>query len=131
MSQTNYLAAACRILIAVLFIYSGFSKIMSPEATQGYIAYVGMPLPLLAYLVAIVIELGGGILLLVGYQTRVVGLVIAVFTLATALIFHNKLADPDQAMQFLKNIAIAGGLLQVAAFGAGSLSLDARRLRTA
>jgi len=131
MSQTNYIAAVGRLLLAVLFIFSGLGKIMAPAATQGYIASVGLPLPLLSYLLAVVVELGGGILLVVGYQTRIVSLVIAAFTLATALVFHNNFADQNQMIHFLKNISIAGGLLQVAAFGAGALSLDARRLRIA
>ncbi|MEX2693014.1 DoxX family protein [Rhizobium mongolense] len=131
MFQTNYFAAVGRLLLAIMFILSGFGKIAAPEATQGYIASVGLPLPLLSYLLAIVVEVGGGILLIVGYQARIVSLVIAAFTLATALFFHNNFADQNQMIHFLKNIAIIGGLLQVAAFGAGALSLDARRLRTA
>ncbi|NRP90725.1 Inner membrane protein YqjF [Ensifer adhaerens] len=127
MSQTNYIAAAGRLLIAIMFISSGFGKIMAPEATQGYIASVGLPLPMLSYLLAIVVEIGGGLLLVVGYQTRIVGLVVAAFTLATAVFFHNNFADQNQMIHFMKNIAIIGGLLQVVAFGAGAFSLDARR----
>ena len=129
MSQTNLLAAVGRLLIAIIFILSGFGKIAAPAATQGYIAAVGLPLPLLAYLLAIVVELGGGILLLVGYQTRIVSLIVAVFTLATAVFFHSNFADQNQMIHFLKNVAIAGGLLQVAAFGAGSFSIDGLRAR--
>jgi putative oxidoreductase len=131
MSHTSLHATAGRFLIAVMFVLSGIGKIMAPEATQGYIASVGLPLPLLSYLLAIIVELGGGILLLVGYQTRTVSLLIAVFTLATAVFFHANFADQNEMIHFLKNIAIAGGLLQVAAFGAGSISLDAGRLRAA
>ena len=127
MPQTKYIAALGRLLIAIMFIFSGFGKIMAPEATQGYIASVGLPVPLLSYLLAIVVEIGGGILLVVGYQTRIVSLVVAAFTLATAVFFHNNFADQNQMIHFMKNIAIAGGLLQVAAFGAGAFSLDARR----
>ncbi|WP_421423184.1 DoxX family protein [Agrobacterium rosae] len=131
MPNSNYLAATGRLLLAVMFIFSGLGKLMAPEATQGYIASVGLPLPLLSYLLAVAVELGGGIFLVIGYQTRIVSLVIAAFTLATALIFHNDFTDQNQMIHFLKNISIVGGLLQVAAFGAGSLSLDARRLRSA
>ena len=127
MPQTNYIAAAGRLLIAIMFIFSGFGKIMAPEATQGYIASVGLPLPLLSYLLAIVVEIGGGVLLVIGYQTRIVSLAVAAFTLATALFFHNNFADQNQMIHFMKNIAIIGGLFQVAAFGAGAFSLDARR----
>jgi putative oxidoreductase len=125
------LAAAGRILIAALFLLSGVGKIAAPAMTQGYIASVGLPAPLLAYLTAILIEVGGGLLLIVGFQTRIVALILAVFTLAAALAFHNKFADTNQMIHFLKDVAITGGLLQVAAFGPGSVSLDARRLNLA
>jgi putative oxidoreductase len=131
MSQTNSIAAVGRLLLAIVFILSGLGKIASPEATQGYIASAGLPLPLLSYLIAIVIELGGGVLLVFGYRTRIVALALAAFTVSTALVFHNDFADQNQMIHFLKNISIAGGLLQAVAFGAGSLSLDARRQRAA
>jgi putative oxidoreductase len=131
MPQTNTIAALGRLLLALLFIFSGLGKIMAPEGTQGYIASVGLPLPMLSYLLAIVVEIGGGILLVLGFQTRIVSLVLAAFTLATALVFHNNFGDQNQMIHFLKNISIVGGLLQVTAFGAGSFSLDARRLRGA
>ena len=124
------IAAAGRVLLAVLFLFSGFGKIMAPEGTQAYIAAAGLPFPLLGYLVAIVVELGGGILLLLGYRARIVAWVMAAFTVLAALCFHNHFADQNQLIHFLKNISIAGGLLQVAAFGAGGLSIDARAGRT-
>ncbi|MFG1351552.1 DoxX family protein [Xanthobacter autotrophicus] len=130
MSQTNLLAAVGRLLIALIFIASGLGKIAAPGATQGYIAAVGLPLPMVSYLIAVLVELAGGILILIGYQVRITGLVLAAFTLATAVIFHTNFADQNQMIHFLKNVAIAGGLLQVAAFGAGALSLDGRRLRS-
>ncbi len=99
--------------------------------TQGYIASAGLPAPLLGYLIAIIVEVGGGLLLLIGYQTRVVALILAAFTVVAALAFHHDFADQSQMIHFLKNIAVTGGLLQVAAFGAGALSLDVRRLRAA
>ncbi|MDH6266011.1 putative oxidoreductase [Rhizobium sp. SG_E_25_P2] len=131
MSQTNLIAVAGRLLLAIVFILSGMGKIAAPEATQGFIASVGLPLPLLSFLIAVVVEVGGGILLVIGFQTRLVSLALAAFTFATAIVFHNDFADQNQMIHFLKNISIMGGLLQVAAFGAGSLSVDARRLRTA
>jgi putative oxidoreductase len=130
-NQSTALAATGRILIAVLFLLSGFGKIAAPAMTQGYIAAAGLPAPLLGYLIAIIVEIGGGLLLVIGYQTRIVALVVAAFTVAAALAFHNNFADQNQMIHFLKNIAVTGGLLQVAAFGAGSFSLDARRLRAA
>ena len=124
---TSYLAALGRLLIAVIFIVSGVGKILAPAMTQGYIAAAGLPSPLAAYLIAIAIELVGGTLLIFGFQTRLAALVLAVFSLATAIGFHHDFDDQDQLIHFLKDISIAGGLLQVAAFGAGSFSIDARR----
>jgi putative oxidoreductase len=126
MNQTNAFAAAGRLLIAALFILSGLGKLAAHEATQGYIASVGLPAPLLGLTVAVIAELGGGLLLLIGYKVRLVSLVLAVFTLVLAVIFHKNLADQNQMIHFLKNIAIVGGLLQIAAFGAGAFSLDGR-----
>jgi putative oxidoreductase len=131
MSQTNLFAAVGRLLLALIFILSGLGKLGASEATQGYIASVGLPLPMLSYVIAIVVEVVGGLLLLVGYQTRIASLALAGFTLVAAVLFHSNFADQNQMIHFLKNISIIGGLLQVAAFGAGALSIDARRLRTA
>ncbi|GAB3252670.1 DoxX family protein [Chitinimonas naiadis] len=116
-----------RILMAAIFLLSGVSKIAGPAATKGYIASAGLPFPDLAYLVAVVVEIVGGILLLVGYRTRIVSLVLAAFTVAAAFGFHSNLADQNQMIHFLKNLAMAGGLLQVVAFGAGYFSLDNRK----
>ena len=115
-----------RFLIAALFLISGLAKIATPALTQGYIASAGLPFPLLAYLVAIVIEIGGGILLILGYQSRIVASVMAVFTVAAALSFHRNFADQNAMVHFLKNISITGGLLQIVALGAGALSIDNR-----
>jgi putative oxidoreductase len=125
-SYNPYLPTIGRALIAAIFIFSGLGKIAAPAMTQGYIASVGLPAPLLGYLLAIVVELGGGTLLLLGFKTRIVGLVMAIFTVATAVLFHRNFVDQNQLIHFLKNIAMTGGLLQVVAFGAGSFSLDER-----
>ncbi len=123
-AYTRYLPALGRLLIAVLFVVAGLNKITAPAATQAYIASAGLPVPLLAYLVAVIVEAGGGILLIVGFQTRVVALVLAIFTLAATLGFHHNLGDQNQFVHFFKNISIIGGLLQVVAFGAGGFSID-------
>ncbi len=124
---TTYIPAIGRLLIAVIFLLSGVGKVFAPGGTQAYIAAAGLPLPVVAYLIAVVVEVGGGLLLVLGYQTRAVAAVLIVFTIAAALGFHNNFAEQNQMIHFLKNIAIAGGLLQVVAFGAGGFSLDARR----
>jgi putative oxidoreductase len=124
-------ALAGRILIAVLFLMSGIGKIFAPAATQGYIAAMGLPLPVVSYFASITVEVVGSLMLIFGFQTRIAASGMALFTLATALIFHRDFADQNQMVHFLKNFAIAGGLLQVASFGAGKFSLDARRERDA
>lgn len=115
-----------RVLLAAIFILSGVGKIYAPEATRGYIGQAGLPFPQLAFLGAVALEIGGGLLLVVGYKTRLAAIVLAVFSVATALIFHGAISDQNQFIHLLKNFAIAGGLLQIAAFGGGSLSVDAR-----
>ena len=120
-----------RILVAAIFILSGLGKIGAPAATQGYIAAMGLPAPLLAYIGAIVVELGGGLLLLAGYRTKAVAAALALFSIVTAFIFHHALADQNQMIHFLKNFAMAGGLLQFVAYGAGRISLDGRIVATA
>lgn len=130
----NPLALAARILLALLFLIGGFGKIGGFAGTVGYIASKGLPLPEVGAVIAIVVEFGGALALIAGFQTRIVALVMAVFTIAAGVLFHNYWALPaEQVMinqiMFMKNLSIAGGLLMLSAFGAGSLSLDARRKR--
>src|SRR5258705_14002530 len=126
LNDNPYVGAVGRLLIAGLFLISGLGKIAAPALTQGFIASAGLPFPLLALLVAIVIEVGGGILLILGYQSRIVATAMSVFTVAAALGFHHDFADQNAMAHFLKNISITGGLLQIAAFGAGGFSIDSR-----
>lgn len=116
-----------RVLLAFIFVFSGIGKIAAPEATMGYIAAMGLPLPALALAGAIAIEVVGGLMLAFGLYTRATALALAAFSVVTALVFHSAIGDQNQLIHLLKNFSIAGGLLQVAAFGAGALSLDARR----
>ena len=116
-----------RALMATIFLVSGFGKLAAHDATLGYIQSVGLPMPQGAYALAVLVEIGGGLLLLVGYRTRLTALVLAAFSVATAVGFHAQFGDQNQTIHFLKNLAIAGGLLQVAAFGAGAFGLDTRR----
>ncbi|HTM81109.1 DoxX family protein [Asticcacaulis sp.] len=125
-SVQRYLPVFGRVLLAVLFVMSGISKLTDPAGTIGYIHSAGLPLPNIAYGIALTVELLGGILLIVGYRTRLVALILAVFTVAAAIGFHAHFADQNQMIHFMKNIAIAGGLLQIVAFGAGAFSLDSR-----
>ncbi|MCD4863820.1 DoxX family protein [Pseudomonas sp. PLB05] len=118
---------AGRVALSAIFILSGISKVGAPAGMISYIESVGLPFPTVAFLIAVLVELLGGIALILGYRTRLVAAALAVFSVATALAFHNQLGDQNQFIHFFKNIAMAGGLLQVVAFGAGRFSLDARR----
>ena len=113
-----------RIAIAAIFLLSGVSKLTAPAGTIGYIASAGLPLPEVGYAIALLVEIVGGLLLVVGYRTRIVAAALALFTVAAAIFFHNSLGDQNEFIHFFKNLAIAGGLLQVVAFGAGRLSFD-------
>jgi len=128
-SAQDTLALIGRILIAYLFIPAGIGKIMGFAGTVGYITSVGLPLPEVGAVIAIIVELGFGIALLLGFKTRLTAIVMAVFTVAAALFFHKYWSAPDamkmmQQINFNKNIAIAGGLLALAAFGPGRFSID-------
>ena len=121
-----------RILIALLFIPSGLAKITGFSGAIAYVAAAGLPVPALGAAIAAVVELGLGLAVLVGWQARWSALIMALFTIAAALFFHAFWSSPPdqqlmQNIQFFKNMAIAGGLLFIFAFGPGSFSLDARR----
>ena len=131
-SLQNPLSLIGRALLALLFIPAGFSKIGGFAGTAGYIASKGVPLPELAAAAAIGVELGLGLLLLLGWQTRWAALGIALFTVVITFIFHNFWAVPAeqvmaQQQSFFKNIAVVGGLLTVAAWGDGAWSVDGNR----
>jgi putative oxidoreductase len=121
-----------RLLLALLFLPAGFGKLTGFAKAAGYIASAGLPLPEVGAAIAIVVEIVGAIALILGYQTRAAALVLAAFTLVATVIFHNYWGVPAdkayvQQLMFFKNIAVVGGLLTLAAWGAGAWSLDARR----
>ena len=131
-TRQNPLALVGRLLLALLFLPAGIGKVTGFAGTVGYIASVGLPLPTLGAIIALVVEIVGGLALIAGLGTRLAALVLAVFTLAASFFFHAYWAVPAAQqfvtqLLFMKNIAVVGGLLTLAAWGAGAWSLDARR----
>ena len=122
--NTSVIPVIGRVLLAAIFIFSGIGKIMAPAATIGYMEAMGMPLASAGLVIAIAVELVGGLMLAVGIKTRLVALGLALFSIVTGLVFHHAIGDQNQLIHLLKNLAMAGGLLQVVAFGAGAYSLE-------
>ena len=128
----NPFALLARLLLAALFLPAGISKIGGFAGTAGYIGSVGLPMPELGAAIAIAVEVLGGIALIIGFGTRWAALALAVFTLVASFFFHAYWAMPAesqmvQQLMFFKNVGVVGGLLAIAAFGAGAFSLDAKR----
>jgi putative oxidoreductase len=119
-----------RILYASMLLLFGYGKITAFSGAAGYMSSLGLPVPSLVAAIAIIVEIGGGLLMLAGYQTRLVALGLAIYVLVTAFVGHFHLGDPNQFQHFMKNMAIVGGLLAFVAFGAGAYSLDARKRET-
>ncbi len=133
MSQTfqNPLAFIGRLLLAVLFLPAGIGKITGFAGTVGYIASVGLPMPTVGAVLAILVEVLGSVALILGYRTRLASTVLALFTLVASFFFHAYWSAPAEQqfvtqLLFFKNIAVVGGLLTLAAWGAGAWSLDSR-----
>lgn len=114
-----------RIMLALIFVLAGISKIQNPVGTVGFMQSVGLPAILLWPTIAL--EIIGGICVAIGYKTKYAAVALAIFSVATAVIFHKNFADEMQMIMFLKNIAIAGGLLLLATSGKTGLSIDNRR----
>ena len=120
-----YGAPAARVLLALIFVIAGYGKIFNYAGTQGYMEKFGVPGMLLP--LVILAELGGGLALLAGWQTRIAAFLLAGFALLAAFIFHHNFADRIDWLFFLKDLAIAGGLLALVAHGPGPLALDTRK----
>jgi putative oxidoreductase len=134
MNAQGFPLLVARILLALMFVMSGVSKLTGLEGTAGYIASVGLPMAQVLAVGAGVLEVVAGVMLIVGWQARWAALALAAFTVLASLLFHNFWAMPKdeqfmQQLMFTKNLAITGGLLFVFAFGPGLLSLDARRAK--
>lgn len=122
-----YFGLAGRVLLAIMFVVSGYGKIFRFEGTQGYMESMGVPGMLLPVVIAF--ELGAGLAVIAGWQTRVAAILLAGFCLLSALIFHFDFADRMQSIMFMKNVAIAGGFFVLAAYGPGALAVDNRGKR--
>lgn len=116
-----------RILLSIMFILAGFGKLTAIGGTAAWFGSLGLPAPTIVAVVVGLVELLGGLAILVGFQTRIVALVLAVFTLAATAVAHLDFADQMQVLLLQKNLTIAGGFLVLAAVGAGALSIDAKR----
>jgi putative oxidoreductase len=121
--SSKYIAALGRLALAAIFLASGIQKLITPEQTQSYIASANIPQPFVAYWASAAVEVLGGLAVALGVATRVGAFVLAAFCIAAALIFHTNFGDQNQMIHFMKDIAIAGGLLQVVAFGSGGFGL--------
>jgi len=117
-----------RLFLGQIFLLSGIFKISGYEGTQGYMDAMGVPGMLLP--LVILIEVGGGLAIVVGWQTKLVAIALAAFTIVAAVIFHNNFSDQMQMIMFMKNIAITGGFILLAVHGAGRYSLDSRRSKS-
>ncbi|MDX3926557.1 MAG: DoxX family protein [Shinella sp.] len=125
--QQNAVVLIARILLSIIFILSGFTKLTNLGGTAGYFGSMGLPAPMLVAILVTALELLGGIAILIGFFTRPVAFALALFCVASGLVAHTNFADQIQMIMFLKNLSMAGGFLVLAAFGPGAVSLDARR----
>lgn len=129
-SSASYAPAAIlagRVLLSILFIVAGFGKLTSISGTAGFFGSIGLPVPMVTAVLVGLVELLGGLAILVGFKTRIAAVVVALFVLAATAIAHLDFSQAGNALMFQKNLAITGGLLLLAVLGAGPLSIDGRR----
>ena len=117
-----------RLMLAHIFLIAGLQKIGGYEGTQGYMESAGLPGMLLP--LVILVEVGGSLAIMIGWQTKLAAIALAIFTLASAALFHTNFSDQMQVIMFMKNIAIAGGLMLLAVYGAGGYSVNNRRIKS-
>jgi putative oxidoreductase len=125
--NTKYLPLAGRVIIGGIFVMSGLNKLGAYSGITVAISAAGLPFAPLGFAIAIAVEIGLGSLLLIGYRARPVAFALAIWCVVTAIFFHRNFADQNTFIHFLKNLMIAGGLLQIVHFGAGALSVDNSR----
>ena len=125
--STNVQLLIGRVLMSIIFIMAGFSKLGAVEGTAGYMASLGVPAAGLTVWLVIALEILGGLAILLGFFTRYAAWALAAFCVASGFLGHYQPEDQMQMISFMKNLAMAGGFLALASAGAGSLSVDARR----
>ena len=136
-SIQNFAALGGRVLRAAIFVISGFNKLSDFSGTAGFMSGAGLPAAEFLLVLTILIEVAGGLMIVLGWYTRQLALILYLFMLPVTAVFHNPwaAADPAQVQQqmihFLKNLAIMGGLLHLSAFGPGHFSIEARKSETA
>jgi putative oxidoreductase len=121
---SDWVALLGRLLMGAIFIIGGYNKAAAPTATMAYLTKLGVPMPGAAYAVTLAVEIGVAALFLIGFRARLTALALAAWCFATAMVSHYHPADQGQMIHFLKNLCMAGGFLQIAAYGAGRLSLS-------
>ena len=122
-ASMDWIGLLGRLLMSVIFLVSGFGKATAPAATMAYLGKQGLPVVGVAYALTVLVELGGGLLFLVGFRARLVALVLAIWCIATAMVAHFHPGDQGQMIHFMKNVCMAGGFLQIVAFGPGRIAL--------
>lgn len=120
----SWMILLSRVLMAAIFVRSGINKALAPSATMAMLTRYGLPVPGGAYAVALLVEIGAGIAFLIGWKARSSALVLAIWCVATGFVAHYHPGDPGQMIHFMKNLCMAGGFLQVVAYGAGRFSVD-------
>ena len=136
-SIQNFAALGGRLLLAAIFVISGLNKLSNFSGTAAFMSGAGLPAAEFLLVLTILIEVAGGLMIVLGWYTRQLALILFLFMLPVTAVFHNPwaAADPAQAQQqmihFLKNLAIMGGLLHLSAFGPGHFSIEARKSETA
>jgi putative oxidoreductase len=117
--MSSVIALVGRALMCAIFVEAGLGKLLNPASAIAMMAGHGLPVPTATYILVVIIEIGGGLAILLGFQTRIVAALLAVYCIATGLIAHYHPDDMNQMIHFMKNICMAGGFLQLVAFGPG------------
>jgi putative oxidoreductase len=126
-SNSSLVILAARVLLSILFILAGFGKLTAISATAGWFGSIGLPMPTVTTVIVGLVELLGGFAILVGFQTRIAAIVLAVFVLGATAVAHLDFSQAGNALMLQKNLGLTGGLLLLAVLGAGAWSIDAKR----